>query len=117
MKIQYYEDDDGLFIGFTKGEIARDESVEGNVSIGDTATGIAEITILDARKSGIYPLRIERVLADVACPQSQPRGLRFWRSGCHAPAWEQVVRLQRRVAGRAAGAAGLHPHAGAWGRE
>ncbi|QVL46870.1 MAG: hypothetical protein KFB96_14040 [Thiocapsa sp.] len=34
--------------------------------IGYTADGIGESTILDAQKSGIYPLRIERVVADVA---------------------------------------------------
>lgn len=66
MKIVYYEDDDTLFIEFSKGEILRDESVSWNVSIGYTAEGIGEITILDAQKSGIYPLQIERVVADAA---------------------------------------------------
>jgi uncharacterized protein YuzE len=66
MKIQYYEDDDILFIEFAKGEIVRDESVDWNVNIGYTANGIGEITILDAKKSGIYPLQIERVIADAA---------------------------------------------------
>jgi uncharacterized protein YuzE len=66
MKIQYYEDDDILFIEFSKGEIVRDESVDWNVSIGYTATGIGEITILDAKKCGMYPLQIERVVADAA---------------------------------------------------
>jgi uncharacterized protein YuzE len=66
MKIQYYEDDDILFIELTKGEIVRDESVDWNVNIGYTATGIGEITILDAKKTGMYPLQIERVVADAA---------------------------------------------------
>jgi uncharacterized protein YuzE len=66
MKIQYYEDDDILFIEFSKGEIVRDESVDWNVNIGCTATGIGEITIFDAKKCGMYLLQIERVVADAA---------------------------------------------------
>jgi uncharacterized protein YuzE len=66
MKIVYYEEDDTLFIELSTGEILRDESVSWNVNIGYTADGIGEITILDAQKSGIYPLQIERVVADAA---------------------------------------------------
>jgi uncharacterized protein YuzE len=66
MKIVYYEQDDTLFIEFSKGEILRDESISWNVNIGYTADGIGEITILDAQKSGIYPLQVERVVADAA---------------------------------------------------
>jgi len=66
MKIVYYEEDDILFIELAKGEIVRDESASWNVNIGYTADGIGEITILEAKKSGIYPLQIERVAADAA---------------------------------------------------
>ena len=66
MKIVYYEEDDILFLELAKGEIARDESASWNVNIGYTADGIGEITILDAKKSGIYPLQIERVAVDAA---------------------------------------------------
>ena len=66
MKIVYFEEDDILFIEFSKGTILRDESVSWNINIGYTADGIGEITILDARNSGIYPLQIERVVADAA---------------------------------------------------
>ncbi|WP_058556952.1 DUF2283 domain-containing protein [Thiohalocapsa sp. ML1] len=66
MKIVYYEEDDILFMELAKGEIVRDESSSWNVNIGYTADGIGEITILDAQKSGVYPLQIERVLADAA---------------------------------------------------
>jgi hypothetical protein len=66
MKIVYYEEDDILFLELTKGEIVRDESLSWNVNIGYTADGIGEITILDAEKTGMYPLQIERVLADAA---------------------------------------------------
>jgi uncharacterized protein YuzE len=66
MKIVYYEEDDILFLELAKGEIVRDESASWNVNIGYTADGIGEITILDAKKSGIYPLQTERVAADAA---------------------------------------------------
>ena len=66
MKIVYYEEDDTLFIEFSKGAILRDESLSWNVNIGYTADGIGEITVLDAQKSGVYPLQIERVVADAA---------------------------------------------------
>ena len=66
MKIVYYEEDDTLFIEFQKGNIVRDESVSWNISIGYTADGIGEITVLEAQKNGLYPLQIEKVLSDVA---------------------------------------------------
>jgi hypothetical protein len=66
MRIVYYEEDDILFVELSKGAILRDESVSWNANIGYTADGIGEITILDAQKSGIYPLQIERVVADAA---------------------------------------------------
>jgi len=66
MNIVYYEEDDILFLEIAKGEIVLDESLSWNVNIGYTADGIGEITILDAQKNGIYPLQIERVLADAA---------------------------------------------------
>jgi uncharacterized protein YuzE len=66
MRIAYYEQDDILFIEILKGAVVRDESVSWNVNVGYTAEGLGEITILDAQKSGIYPLQIERVVADAA---------------------------------------------------
>jgi len=66
MKIVYYEEDDILFIEFSKGKILRDESVGWNINLGYTADGVGEMTILDAQKSGIYPLQIERVVSDAA---------------------------------------------------
>ena len=65
MNIVYFDEDDTLIIEFSKGSILRDESVGWNVNIGYTVDGIGEITILDAQKSGIYPLQIERVV-DIA---------------------------------------------------
>lgn len=66
MRIVYDEEDDILFIEISKGAILRDESVSWNVNIGYTADGIGEMTILDAQKSGIYPLQIERVVSEAA---------------------------------------------------
>jgi uncharacterized protein YuzE len=66
MRIAYYEQDDILFIEISKGTVVRDESASWNVNVGYTAEGLGEITILEARKSGIYPLQIERVVADAA---------------------------------------------------
>ncbi len=66
MRIVYYEEDDTLFIEFQKGQIVRDESLGWNINIGYTEEGIGEITILEAQKSGLYPLQIEKVLSDVA---------------------------------------------------
>jgi len=66
MKIVYYEEVDTLFIEFIKGDIVCDESLSWNINIGYTQDGIGEITILDAQKNGLYPLQIEKVLADVA---------------------------------------------------
>lgn len=66
MRIAYYDQDDILFIEISKGTVVRDESASWNVNVGYTAEGLGEITILEARKSGIYPLQIERVVADAA---------------------------------------------------
>jgi len=65
-RLVYYEDDDILFIEMSKGPIVRDESLSWNLNIGYTADGIGEITILDAQKSGLYPLQIERVVSEAA---------------------------------------------------
>ncbi len=66
LKIIYHEDDDILFIEFSSLPIVRDESINWNVNIGYTADGIGEMTILDAQKSGFYPLHIEQVQAKAA---------------------------------------------------
>ena len=66
MKIVYYEEDDTLFIEFSKGMIVRDESLSWNINLGYTEDGLGEITILEAQKNGLYPLQVERVLSDAA---------------------------------------------------
>nr|VFJ43150.1 MAG: Protein of unknown function (DUF2283) [Candidatus Kentron sp. FM]VFJ73004.1 MAG: Protein of unknown function (DUF2283) [Candidatus Kentron sp. FM]VFK15703.1 MAG: Protein of unknown function (DUF2283) [Candidatus Kentron sp. FM] len=59
MKIAYYEEDDTLFIEFSKEKIVRDESIDWDINIGYTNSGIGEITILDASRNGCYPWVVE----------------------------------------------------------
>jgi uncharacterized protein YuzE len=66
MKITYYEDDDILFIEFSKENIIKDVSLNWNVNIGYTKDGIGEVTILEAKKSGYYPFDFEKVVEKAA---------------------------------------------------
>lgn len=58
MRLEYDSDDDILRIEFVRGPgpIVRDISHSWNVNVGYTANGIAEITILDAKAAGYWPL-------------------------------------------------------------
>ncbi len=56
MKITYDDQDDILCIEFSKEPIVKDISHGWNVNIGYTAKGIAEITVLDAKAAGYWPL-------------------------------------------------------------
>ena len=56
MKIKYDQDEDILFIEFFKEPIVKDVSYGWNVNIGYCAKGITEITILDAKAAGYWPL-------------------------------------------------------------
>ena len=56
MKITYDDQDDILCIEFSKEPIVKDVSHGWNVNIGYTAKGIAEITVLDAKAAGYWPL-------------------------------------------------------------
>ncbi|MBT3309695.1 MAG: DUF2283 domain-containing protein [Gammaproteobacteria bacterium] len=66
MRIAYYEEDDTLYIEFSKEPIVRDESVSWNINIGYTENGIGEMTILEAQKSGVYPMQVERIVSEAA---------------------------------------------------
>ena len=57
MRIRYDDQDDILYIGFSQEPIVKDVSYGWNVNIGYAANGIAEITILDAKQAGYWPLR------------------------------------------------------------
>jgi uncharacterized protein YuzE len=66
MKIGYNEADDVLYIRFSDEPITRDESLNWNVHVGFSANGIREITILDAKKRGYLPIRIDDALKSAA---------------------------------------------------
>lgn len=55
MRIEYDAKDDILHIEFSKEPIVKDVSHGWNVNIGYSASGIAEITILDAKAAGYWP--------------------------------------------------------------
>lgn len=56
MRIKYDDQDDILIIEFYKEPIVKDVSHGWNVNVGYSASGIAEITILDAKAAGYWPL-------------------------------------------------------------
>ena len=56
MRIEYDNQDDILHIEFSKDPIVKDVSYGWNVNVGYGAKGIAEITILDAKADGYWPL-------------------------------------------------------------
>jgi uncharacterized protein YuzE len=66
MKIGYNEADDVLYIRFSDEPITRDESLNWNVHVGFSANGIREITILEAKKRGYLPLKIDDALKSAA---------------------------------------------------
>ncbi len=59
MKITYHEADDILHIELQAGTIIKDVSLNWNVNVGYTEAGVGEITILDARQAGFFPLTLE----------------------------------------------------------
>ena len=66
MKIGYNEAEDILYIRFSEEPLTRDESLNWNVHVGFSATGIREITILEAKKRGYLPLKIDDALKSTA---------------------------------------------------
>lgn len=56
MRIKYDEKEDILFIEFSTEPIVKDVSHSWNINVGYTASGMAEITILDAKAAGYWPL-------------------------------------------------------------
>ncbi|MGH8558645.1 MAG: DUF2283 domain-containing protein [Methylococcales bacterium] len=64
MKTIYYPDDDILFMRFSDKPIVREVSRNWHVNMAYTADGdLVEMTILDAKKEGIYPVTIEDIKA------------------------------------------------------
>ena len=66
MRIEYNEKDDILYFRFSDEPVTRDESLNWNVHIGYSAEGIREISILEAKKRGYLPLKIDDVLKSAA---------------------------------------------------
>ena len=56
MRINYDNQDDILHICFSRNPIVRDVSYGWNVNIGYSAQGIAEITVLEAKAAGYWPI-------------------------------------------------------------
>jgi hypothetical protein len=56
VRIEYDNQDDILHIAFSGNPIVRDVSYGWNVNIGYSAQGIAEITVLDAKAAGYWPI-------------------------------------------------------------
>ncbi len=56
MRIVYDNQDDILHIAFSGNPVVRDVSYGWNVNIGYSAQGIAEITVLDAKAAGYWPI-------------------------------------------------------------
>jgi uncharacterized protein YuzE len=56
MKIIYDETEDIVHIEFSTERIVKDVSYGWNVNIGYSESGIVEITILDAKANGYWPL-------------------------------------------------------------
>jgi len=56
MRIKYDDKEDILHIEFSKEPIVKDVSYGWNINIGYAAQGIAEVTTLDAKANGYWPL-------------------------------------------------------------
>jgi len=59
MQIDYDEQDDILLITFNSDPIIKDISLNWHVNIGFTEQGIGEISILEAKQSGLLPLNVQ----------------------------------------------------------
>jgi uncharacterized protein YuzE len=66
MKIGYNEAEDVLYIRFSEEPVTHDESLNWNVHVGFSAGGIREITILEAKKRGYLPVKLDDALKSAA---------------------------------------------------
>lgn len=66
MKIVYSPGDDILYIRFAEARVVKDVSHGWNVNIGYGAAGIVEITVLEAKAKGYWPIENARELAEAA---------------------------------------------------
>ncbi|HKR40305.1 MAG TPA: DUF2283 domain-containing protein [Paraburkholderia sp.] len=56
MKIRYDDKDDILHIEFSSAPVVRDVSQSWHLNLGYSETGLAELTILDAKANGYWPI-------------------------------------------------------------
>lgn len=63
MKIRYDEESDTLRIELAGSPVVRDVSRIWNVNLGYGADGLAEITVLEARASGLWPRSADEIAA------------------------------------------------------
>lgn len=66
MKIVYSPNDDILYIQFSHAPVVKDVSHGWNVNIGYGDAEIVEITVLDAKAKGYWPIENARELAEAA---------------------------------------------------
>ncbi len=59
MKITYDEQQDILLINFNDDPIKKDISLNWHINIGFTEKGLGEISILEAKKTGLLPLYVQ----------------------------------------------------------
>lgn len=62
MKISYDGRDDIILIEYSHEKIVKDVSYGWNVNVGYSESGIAEISFLDAKKAGYWPLENSKEL-------------------------------------------------------
>ena len=66
MKIKYDDHDDILHIEFSEEPVVKDVSHGWNVNVAYSARGIVELTILDAKANGYWPLENAREVLAVS---------------------------------------------------
>src|SRR5689334_2660353 len=96
MRIDYDQSEDILHITFSDAPIVRDVSHGWNVNLGFSETGLAEITILDAKANNFWPIE------DVERRMTQ-EGLDDVTAGCLVPmsearAWADSIRTDHEKA-------------------
>jgi uncharacterized protein YuzE len=66
MRIKYDDQDDILHIEFSQDPIVKDVSHGWNINVAYSARGIVEVTILEAKAKGYWPLENARELLAVS---------------------------------------------------
>jgi uncharacterized protein YuzE len=66
MRIDYNSAEDILFISFNDEPISKDITYDWNINVGLTEHGIGQITILDAKATGMVPLVIPKTVLEQA---------------------------------------------------